>query len=157
MIKNFTAKTFSSVRLALAINEDFEFILTGSRFFGYNTEKSDWDFFTQAPPDPVNLITFLTELGFQSIYRTGYKDREITVVYRHPTERIDIQVVKDAALKNKIQERLLTLAGIILMRNIPKDVQSTLWDMMYALMSNIPNDQHQLNRPSKDPMDKFLG
>ena len=90
-------------------NSPFEFYLTGSRFFSSHVpENSDWDFFVQ------DLFSDLS-LGLPSIYswldQNGFIKKEF-----HPYvdgdntaevwERgnVDIQIVKDAKKKNKIQE-----------------------------------------------------
>ncbi len=86
---------------------DIPFHLTGSRFFGVNTPESDWDFFTDYNEETEK---FLREKGFHEIRNsTRYSDSETVTVYRwHDTanNQIDIQLVRDIALKNQIQNIL---------------------------------------------------
>ena len=42
--------------LSILENSKFAFQLTGSRFFGNATEKSDWDFFVQNSPEAIDFL-----------------------------------------------------------------------------------------------------
>lgn len=85
----------------------FKFFLTGSRFFtGRYQTSSDHDYFTEYSED---VMLFLSNIGFKIHSDTTYNDSETQVVMRgyFPfTGWIDIQLVNDAKLKNKIQDML---------------------------------------------------
>ncbi len=95
-------KDSSLILLGLA-NSTRNFYLTGSRFFGAYRTDSDYDFFVQ---DDISIGVYLTDWGgFTPIFSSQYKDSNTLSVYRFKDQKIqvDIQIVKDAALKQAIQ------------------------------------------------------
>jgi hypothetical protein len=87
-------------------NSQFTFILTGSRFFGNNTERSDYDFMIEESNNNASkksLYEALRKAGFTS--KPKYKNNDIGIIecyeYKNQNISIDIQIVKD------IDERIL--------------------------------------------------
>ena len=99
MLKNFPEQ--NTVLQSLQ-NSEFTFYLTGSIYF--QGAGNDLDFFVEY--SQTNLNYFLESLGFQSISNPKYGDSETVNVYRYfySFYQIDIQVVKNATCKQKIQE-----------------------------------------------------
>jgi len=91
---------FEGTVLYNLINSTFAFHLTGSRFFKVQTKISDWDFFVKYEE---SVITFLIDLGFKETNISSYSDRGVVAVYRHH-EGVDVQLVKDPSLRQRIQE-----------------------------------------------------
>ena len=89
---------------AFIVYSDIEFYLTGSRFWGNNTVKSDWDFFTEYSE---TTLKYLTDKGFKQITETIYEDIETVLVMKK--DNIDIQLVKNSTKKLKAQMVLKTL------------------------------------------------
>jgi len=109
-------------------NSPFEFYLTGSRFFGGEHEKSDWDFFVQ---DNGQVRAFLISLGFEIQNRIGIDP--ITDEYNYSSmnalavmPNFHIQLVKDAHHKNEAQKFLRVNSHLWA---IPKGSRKFLWDM----------------------------
>lgn len=98
----------------------FEFILTGSQFFA--GKGNDWDYFVQYSEE---VIQFLSLNGFRTISSLNYNDTNCCGVYRKG--KFDIQIVYDAALKVKVQEKFLQ-AGIL----SPTTKQ---WNLAFTLLS----------------------
>lgn len=72
--------------------------LTGSRFFGFHTNQSDWDFFAEYSTDCLN---WLYDHGF---IETGepYNDANIaTVLAKH---NVHVQLVSDPQQRHEAQE-----------------------------------------------------
>ena len=119
-------------------NSDFLFYLTGSRYFGGAEENSDWDFFVQYDD---NVVKFLVSLGFELRHATEYKDTELVKFMRHKEKKIDVQLVKDAALKMLVQ---ILLASEPMRRHYNGMVKITrwyLWDFAYQIFTcNFPWD-----------------
>ena len=79
---------------------EFDFYLTGSRFFNTNKIYSDWDFFTK---DCEEVRRFLSNHDFYPVVNE-YNDKLTTAVYRRPF--IDVQLVTDVECKRIAQEIL---------------------------------------------------
>jgi hypothetical protein len=79
----------------------FDFYLTGSRFFGSANETSDYDFFTPT----TSVVDFLSSLGFNVVCGEYAGDPNCLCVYRYKNDKvqIDIQLVRDLQLKQKVQ------------------------------------------------------
>ena len=93
-------KSTEEVLIDALRNSEFEFYLTGSRFFLTHKPSSDWDFFTK---DCEEVRRFLTNFGFRP--EAGeYSDKLTTTVYRQPF--IDVQLVSDVECKRIAQEIL---------------------------------------------------
>jgi len=83
---------------------EYDFQLTGSRFFGTEKENSDYDFFTQ---DYLSLADWLRAHDFINITQvvpTNYADPLVVAIYQKG--KVHIQAVNDAPLKQDIQECL---------------------------------------------------
>lgn len=95
----------------------FEFHLTGSRFFGNYGLGSDYDFFVQFEQPftadslcDTTIVKELVKLGFRTLMGSDYTDKLTVAVYRKPATKdecqIDVQLCLDAALKSQVQEVL---------------------------------------------------
>lgn len=116
---------------------DFTFYLTGSRYFDYAVDGSDWDFFVQKPLTLSNaLIRLLEDSGFQemSAPMDVYKDVNTFRVYWHPGEQIHVQIVQDATMKVRVQEILKgSEACHFVVCNGSKITQRHMWDLMFKI------------------------
>jgi len=83
----------------------FEFYLTGSRFFGKEqSHSSDFDFFVQDSPE---VRTWLTKQGFKACL-SYQEDQLIDIVYQNYKDGIwvDVQCINDIEVKKIAQEGL---------------------------------------------------
>jgi hypothetical protein len=101
------------------------FTLTGSRFFGGYSERSDWDFFAEYSE---RLQESLVNFGFTLTSDYTNMSHVVAVLAFHG---IHVQLVRDAALKCKVQEKLRT-RGI--MRGLTKEVRKLIWFAAYAMI-----------------------
>lgn len=118
MIKGFDKYSmFDTMR-----DSEFEFFLTGSRYFGTDNSGSDYDFFVQDCPEIHN---WLIKNSFRAILNARYgRDSLTVVVYRY--RDIDVQVVKNAGLKNVAQ------IGI---KKVTLCPTPEYWELAYSLLS----------------------
>lgn len=83
---------------------EFEFFLTGSRFFYAAKRVSDIDFFTK---ESEEIKLFLTEIGFKpekpGTYNKINLDVNTAVVYRNLCVGIDVQLLKQPEIKVDLQ------------------------------------------------------
>jgi hypothetical protein len=103
------------------------FYLTGSRFFGTNHKNSDYDYFTEYTEE---IIQILGSIGFQMESTSNYRDTNTIMVMRGHNwcgGQIDIQLVNDVSLKDKIQKRFKELG-------INKPTQEE-WNLAFLLMA----------------------
>jgi len=107
----------------------FDFHLTGSRFFGTNTEKSDYDFFCE---DNVAVRAFLRKNGF-ICDNEGYPyfDSNTIMVYKHVKAQIDVAIVRNSKAKLAVQGALLRNNLGVLLRNKP--MATMLWNFSYEM------------------------
>lgn len=138
----------------LALKEsDKDFFLTGSRFFGGATDKSDWDFIAR---QDESTETFLRGIGFKlnedvqdyldpmtakvltkhfCFCEEHYRDQDYNGRVEHSEEcqKIDIQLCHDFDTKIKVRDILKESFK----RNwLPGDKyqRSDLWSMVYNLV-----------------------
>lgn len=125
-------------------DSSFEFYFTGSRYFGYETETSDWDLFVQIPFGSIaGLYALLTKHGFRKessnveYTRTDIDPLNDAVeVWIHQGFNIHIQVVDNAAAKAKIQEVMKTVPGIQdMLRHLSKEDRKAIWKMGRAIFA----------------------
>jgi len=106
----------------------FEFHLTGSRFFDCATEKSDWDFFVGINAQlGTSLGGWLDGMGFVRV-ANSYSSADVNSVFQHRTEKIHIQVVKDAGHKIRAQKMLYALKDFLRVREMAKPKARDLWN-----------------------------
>lgn len=114
------------------------FHLTGSRKFGNETNESDYDFFADHTPAAE---VFLKNIGFDNPSLETYTDSEMVGLWKHREAKIDVQLVRSALMKNKVQEMILAHYGFkLLMMALPKPSRSILWDFAYCLLTGKPID-----------------
>jgi len=107
------------------------FYLTGSRYFGTSTEKSDWDFFTQYCRETCDK---LESMGYVSYWGDYHADKHIVHVYKHTSLPIHIQLVKDTRIKNLIQTTMKRC------NYFPNKNTTHVWNFAYQLIRGISND-----------------
>lgn len=132
-----------------------EYYLTGSRFFGGATEKSDYDFFVQESPEVFQELNSwgLIDLSKQKNTGSDYFDqmcvsvwggfqhlnqeKQIDIRYqtngaipKYADHLVHIQVVKNAEMKNNIQN-LLFKSGLLLTIK-DKRMRKRLWDVCFS-------------------------
>lgn len=127
--------------LVAIVEAPFKFHLTGSRFFGYENDDSDWDFFIgiiTAQTRPVRK--WLLENGFFHELNDHYNSppfdplNDALQVWRHHTVNVHIQIVSDARKKLRTQEAINNVPGIAnLLRALPKEQRSLIWKMGRAV------------------------
>lgn len=113
-------------------NSTVQFHLTGSRFFGTAKPGSDWDFFAEYNPNHVNA---LLTLGFIQLTSStsSYNDQDTRAVFRYTSSKIniDVQLVNDAARKQRIQEIIKHHPGFRdLMTKMPKEKRTAFWNLL---------------------------
>ena len=125
--------------LRLLANSPFYFYQTGSRYFGTQTQESDYDFFT-----PIygingftyNIMNWLEENGFQ---REGneaaekYNDNVTAAVY--VKDNVHVQLVTN--LNHKIAMQKLLFDSGVLNERVDKDVAKKLWQVAYYATTNV--------------------
>jgi hypothetical protein len=105
--------------------------LTGSRFFGTETPQSDLDVFTKFSQKAQKN---LTEMGFTVLPKpqSNYTDSLTAEVWRKvekfSTNHIDVQLVTDIALKQRIQDSLLKSGAVILLSRLAKHERKLMWN-----------------------------
>jgi len=121
-----------------SLPENFDIYLTGSRYFGTNTDESDWDFFIE---NNSTIIDHLLVLGYKRVTKHTYNDSLTESVWRKTiflpdckVTYIDIQVIKFPLGKNikiKAQEFLYRGNYLSSIDNNNKSLLSKTWD--YAI------------------------
>lgn len=107
----------------------YEFHLTGSRYFGSATFSSDWDFFTSA--SQKGIVEFLESLGFEKEYGrdesgelpTNYVDSSVIAVYK--LGNVHVQLVK-SAIKKLVAQNAIDWRKIVFNQQ-PKPIRSLIW------------------------------
>lgn len=108
---------------------EFNFHLTGSRFFGGARMDSDWDFFVQDSPEVRSWIEG-HEFNKEFEGKNYYGDPNIAVVYRYRNS-IHVQVVPDAFAKSFVQ-RALVKAEVL--KSASKMEAKRIWTLGYKLL-----------------------
>jgi hypothetical protein len=108
-----------------------EFRLTGSRFFGTHTVKSDYDFFASHCDEAIKT---LKDAGFTRIL-SGYKDRNTVEVWYliRAGCSCHVQLEIDVELKSKIQQLMKDELPYDLLENMSrrKMLGREIWDWAY--------------------------
>lgn len=82
----------------------YTFYLTGSRFFGTDTEESDFDFFVEGDERGWYLDGFLQSLKFTKVDTSPYKtDVSCVAIYQH-SSGIHIQVVDNVERRKTVRD-----------------------------------------------------
>ena len=125
--------------LAQLAQAPFEFHLTGSRFFGYDTAESDWDFFvdSHALYGASGLVNWLHANGFYKESNRDYSGATgITEIWKHGYTPVHIQIVEDAQLKADVQSALISDTQLVIqMGNLTKESRKALWNAALAAFS----------------------
>lgn len=127
MIKGIHHELFDELKKA-----PHTFYVTGSRFFGDYTGRSDYDFFTQES-DATRLFLQKLEL-LETTWNPRYTvDPSIISVWTHPKLPIHIQFVNAADLKWKIQN-LLKDKGILPVHRDQKHLERKIWQAAWLCL-----------------------
>ena len=127
----------NDIRHLLASNPDFLFHKTGSHFFGTAHSLSDFDYYVQ---DSDEVRSWLLSIGFKFLNTRdpdaqdslAYNDHNLTTVLRHSDNyQVDVQCVKSAELKTKVQAVLLANNTL---RGLTKPQAKRVWNAMYDLL-----------------------
>lgn len=132
-------KSEQMVLLDLLNASNFEFQLTGSRFFGGYTEKSDWDFFVQYSPD---INEFLKNIGFNIIDISSPEWEDYQLAIEHGKclniyfssdtfKSIHVQVVSNFEHKQMLQQKLFESNW---MKVSDKQTRKKMWALAYSLL-----------------------
>src|SRR5690606_2474031 len=127
-IKNATTKIHEVI--TQMNRSEFDFYLTGSRFFGGAQADSDWDFFAEYSNE---IVSFLLNIGFRYKPTNNYFDRQTIEVLEFGRE-IDVQLVNNATIKNTAQEimratKWYTITDVNLRR--------VIWNELYKLATTV--------------------
>ena len=114
---------------------EFEFYLTGSRFFGHNRTDSDFDFFVEHSQE---VVEFLHSLGFQKEC-SAYNDCSAHSVYCNPVANVHVQVLKNkrAAYIKEITQNLMKKHNIlpIFVRN--REDERIWWNQFLTIVDEL--------------------
>jgi len=125
-------QAYASPLEKLLADSTFEFFITGSRFFGGVTEKSDSDFFVQDSP---LVRTFLEGHGFQETFDHSYVDKGNCSVYEghggYAFPKLHVQLVKNVRVKQQAQ--LLIQHSYLYMPAVPKEARRHVWDLAMSI------------------------
>lgn len=121
-------------------NKNFDFTLTGSRFFGPCREDSDWDYFVEDSPE---LIRFLYDNGFVKNYGqpSDYSSTDPTLLAVWQKDDVDIQVVRKGLLWKKrlaqkiIKENNLLWRGCLKTNDLRKEDARIVWESVFAAIN----------------------
>jgi len=113
--------------LNVLAHSEYNFYLTGSRFFGGSTETSDWDFFTELNP---KIEKFLESYHFVVKVIDAYCD----TVYERVIDKniIQIHIVDDIEMK-KFAQLMLSNNSVLINKNTDKQHVRDIWRMTMQL------------------------
>ena len=116
---------------------DFQFILTGSRFFNDHNVPvgTDWDFFAVSSDE---IVAFLTELKF-TLDEESYKDvpGSITVMsITHSGCKIDVQLLTNQDAKAKLRVQNIVRTQIPGFGFWPKKQRKDAWTAFLKLQES---------------------
>ena len=112
--------------LTLQASLNSQIYLTGSRFFGTATDKSDFDFFVQYEQ---NIGLTLARFGFDKLHHmSSYLDKDCESVWLHQTYPIHIQLSYDVL--RRLRARNLLKAGLGNINGLNKQLRSDLWNKL---------------------------
>ena len=138
-----------------------EFYLTGNRFFDIHDSSSNYDFFVQ---NSELTRRFLGNYGFRHLYIPvesccchHYYDKNTLSAMRFMKKDIviDVQLVKDAKLKNDIQN-LIKEQYLVQYRSMEKWERRELWNLLYMVYDNGRSDMSQLKNIEYKPGPNFI-
>lgn len=132
MIKNYGLPPFDRERILRQLQEsEWEFYLTGSRFFKNNGEESDWDFFAELSDAKIDFLKSLGfKLGLPGSRYDHYIDQEIVMVMRHSCG-IDVQLVQNANVKNAAQDLIWIMNLSSSICKTDKALRNRTWKRAY--------------------------
>lgn len=117
------------------------FYLTGSRYFGNHVPNSDYDYFTTSIGHNTDLLTTLKRVGFITISDINYKDDSLVNLFQWKSSDgsiIQIQIVRDAKLKNIIQQQIknnkILLNTLI---SLDKANRNEVWNFCFSLSTSV--------------------
>lgn len=102
--------------------KDYDFHLTGSRYFGWNRPDSDWDFFATSNRE---TMLALKEIGFKEDTKEGYQDGLTKKVY--VLHGVHVQLVSDLQNKQVLNEFFKRNKKLLAIRQ--PDALATDWGM----------------------------
>ena len=119
------------------ITDYTDMYLTGSRFFGTETEKSDWDFIVKIPMafNSYKITDLVKSLGFKKQEMKEYKDLLIADVYtlEEGDMKIDLQfLVGDHNVETKLKVQSFMKKHYKDFEPImaQKELRSTFWNAL---------------------------
>ncbi len=101
---------------------DIPFFLTGSRYFGYAKDTSDYDYYTLYDIETVDKIK---ELGYKEEDSTRYIDTCCQLVYKK--NNIHIQLVRFLNTKHEAQRIIDIIQPLIKFKHMKKCEQRDIW------------------------------
>ena len=128
------------IRKLEEISELTDLYLTGSRFFGTETEKSDWDFIVKIPvaPNSYKITDIIRSLGFKKQEMKEYKDLLISDVYtlEEGDIKIDLQLLvgdHNVETKLKVQSFMKKHYKDFEPIMAQKELRSTFWNALIMM------------------------
>lgn len=127
------------------ITDYTDMYLTGSRFFGTETEKSDWDFIVKIPiaSNSYKITDLVKSLGFKKQEMKEYKDLLIADVYtlEEGDMKIDLQfLVGDHNVETKLKVQSFMEKHYKDFEPImaQKELRSTFWNALIMMNRQPP-------------------
>jgi len=111
---------------------DFDFYLTGSRFFKTETPISDYDYFVQDSDEVRKFLhgsSFRVVNAFDCDEFPEYYDNQTVVVFEK--DGVHIQLVRNVDTKNDAQELLRTFPELLKGLEGPRNSRRFLWNRLY--------------------------
>lgn len=110
------------------------FYLTGSKFFGNYTARSDTDYFAEYSEELLQKL--ICKYNFEvDTQETSYHDRNLAAVLYNNSDNVHIQLVYDVQKKLLIQELIKHYR--LEDRNLPKQHRCGLWNFAYDLIDAV--------------------
>jgi predicted nucleotidyltransferase len=131
MLNNFfKPNSLTSILIALANNSTTAFYLTGSQFFGNNTNESDYDLFVDFNHD---LNGYLNSLGFKIVENShDYTFCDLVELWERATVegvKIQVQVLREGKSAVKHQAQTKIYSNRELFNKLDKQQRSKFWSM----------------------------
>ena len=116
-------------------DSNFEYYLTGSRFFGDNNQDSDTDYMTKDNP---GVRKELEALGFKLDDNHDYKDKTTVIVCWHPGDEgsrngYHVQLVVNVETKLRAQKIIKESLLPVYMATKRNGSTSDLWNFVLSL------------------------
>ena len=121
---------------------DYDFYLTGSRFFRTTNALSDYDFFVQ---DSTGVREFLRSIDFSPVgegkySHAEYADKQTVAVFIHSSGLIHVQIVESVTVK-RMAQLILTLCPEKIDKYAQRDTNRAFyWNKAFKIAQKFLDD-----------------